>query len=132
MPTTQQLIRKGRHRKKRKASTKLDRCPQRKGVVTKVSIKKPKKPNSAERKVARVRLSNGAEVTAMIPGEGHNAQEHSQLLIRGGRTADLPGVKHKAVRGAADLQPPMSITGTRGESIGARKQARSKFGQKRS
>lgn len=121
MPTIQQLVRKGRkvleHSSKAPA---LDACPQRRGVCVRVYTTTPKKPNSAMRKVARVRLSNGSEVNAYIPGEGHNLQEHSVVLIRGGRVKDLPGVRYHLVRGTLDS------TGVEG-----RKQARSKYGAKR-
>ena len=121
MPTIQQLIRKPRqappHRNKVPA---LAQNPQKRGVCTRVYTTTPKKPNSALRKVARVRLTNGHEVTAYIPGEGHNLQEHSIVLIRGGRVKDLPGVRYKIVRGSLDTQ------GVRG-----RKQARSRYGAKK-
>ena len=101
MPTIQQLIRKGRKVFKSKSkSGALDTCPQRRGVCTRVYTTTPKKPNSAMRKVARVRLTNGNEVNAYIPGEGHNLQEHSIVLVRGGRVKDLPGVRYHIVRGA--------------------------------
>lgn len=121
MPTINQLVRKGRTppRSKTKAPA-LIRCPQRRGVCTRVYTTTPKKPNSAMRKVARVRLTNGYEVTAYIPGEGHNLSEHSQVLIRGGRVKDLPGVRYHIVRGALDA------TGVEG-----RKKGRSKYGAKR-
>ena len=103
MPTIQQLIRLGRSVKVTKtASPALDKCPQKRGVCTRVYTTTPKKPNSALRKVARVRLSNKIEVTAYIPGEGHNLQEHSIVLIRGGRVKDLPGVRYHIVRGSLD------------------------------
>lgn len=105
MPSIEQLIRKGRRKKVRKSKARaLQGNPQMGGVVLQTGIRKPKKPNSAERKVARVRLTNGLEVACFIPGEGHNIQEHSRVLVRGGRTADLPGYRYKIVRGAADLQ----------------------------
>ncbi len=121
MPTIQQLVRKGRKalKKKRKAPA-LQRCPQKRGVCVRVYTSTPKKPNSALRKVARVRLTNGIEVTTYIPGEGHNLQEHSVVLIRGGRVKDLPGVRYHIIRGTLD-------------SVGVanRNQARSKYGTKR-
>jgi small subunit ribosomal protein S12 len=121
MPTINQLVRKGREKVRVKsASPALKQCPQKRGVCTRVYTTTPKKPNSALRKVARVRLSNGIEVTAYIPGEGHNLQEHSIVLVRGGRVKDLPGVRYKIVRGSLDTQ------GVRG-----RKQARSRYGAKR-
>jgi small subunit ribosomal protein S12 len=98
----------------------LEKCPQRRGVVIKVTTMKPKKPNSSNRKVCRVRLTTGKVVTAFIPGEGHNAQEHSVLLIRGGRVQDLPGVKYKCIRGALDLA-----------GVPSRRQSRSKYGTKK-
>ena len=116
MPTIQQLVRKGRSSKRAKVKTPaLKGSPQRRGVCTRVYTTTPKKPNSALRKVARVRLSSGIEVTAYIPGEGHNLQEHSIVLVRGGRVKDLPGVRYRIVRGALDTQ------GVRG-----RQQARSR------
>lgn len=121
MPTLNQLIRKGRTRVIKKTSAPaLNKCPQRRGVCTRVYTTTPKKPNSALRKVARVRLSNGIEVTAYIPGEGHNLQEHSIVLIRGGRVKDLPGVRYHIIRGALDAQ-----------GVDARNQGRSKYGAKR-
>ena len=121
MPTINQLVRKGRKKvKSRTASPALERCPQKRGVCTRVYTTTPKKPNSALRKVARVRLTNGAEVTSYIPGEGHNLQEHSVILIRGGRVKDLPGVRYHTVRGTLDT------TGVDG-----RKQSRSKYGTKK-
>ena len=121
MPTTQQLVRKGRKSKVMKEKTPgLKGSPQRRGVCTRVYTVTPKKPNSALRKVARVRLSNGYEVTAYIPGEGHNLQEHSVVLIRGGRVKDLPGVRYHILRGNLDTQ---GVTG--------RKQQRSKYGAKK-
>jgi small subunit ribosomal protein S12 len=121
MPTINQLVRKGRSTKKKKTSSRaLDGCPQKRGVVTRVYTRTPKKPNSALRKVARVRLSNGKEVTAYIPGEGHELQEHAVVLVRGGRVKDLPGVRYHIVRGAYD------VTGVDG-----RKQGRSKYGTKK-
>ena len=120
MPTIQQLVRKGRTKKVMKSkSPALDSCPQRRGVCTRVYTTTPKKPNSAMRKVARVRLTNGKEVNAYIPGEGHNLQEHSIVLIRGGRVKDLPGVRYHVVRGLLDT------TGVQN-----RKQQRSKYGTK--
>ena len=121
MPTINQLIRKSR-KDKRKINKvpALQACPQRRGVCTRVYTTTPKKPNSALRKVARVRLTNGHEVTAYIPGEGHKLQEHSVVLIRGGRVKDLPGVRYHVLRGVLDT------TGVEG-----RKQARSKYGTKR-
>ncbi|MBI5648732.1 MAG: 30S ribosomal protein S12 [Ignavibacteriae bacterium] len=121
MPTISQLIRKGREvvTVKSKAPA-LQSCPQKRGVCTRVYTTTPKKPNSALRKVARVRLSNGIEVTAYIPGEGHNLQEHSIVLIRGGRVKDLPGVRYHIIRGTLDTQ-----------GVQNRKQARSKYGAKR-
>ena len=120
MPTIQQLIRSGRHLvKARTDSPALRSCPQKRGVCTRVYTTTPKKPNSALRKVARVKLSNGTEVTAYIPGEGHNLQEHSMVLVRGGRVKDLPGVRYKIVRGALDTQ-----------AVKNRKQARSRYGAK--
>lgn len=103
MPTIQQLVRNGRKTTKKKVSRPaLQGSPQRRGVCTQVKTATPKKPNSALRKIARVRLSNGIEVTAYIPGEGHNLQEHSIVLVRGGRVRDLPGVRYKVIRGALD------------------------------
>lgn len=120
MPTIQQLVRKGRQRKPSKNTTlALKGSPQRRGVCTRVYTTTPKKPNSALRKVCRVRLSSGTEVTAYIPGEGHNLQEHSMVLVRGGRVKDLPGVRYKIVRGALDTQ-----------AVKNRKQARSLYGAK--
>src|SRR3981189_157765 len=121
MPTIQQLVRQGRERQRRKLTAPaLQSCPQRRGGCTRVYTTTPKKPNSALRKVARVRLTNGIEVTAYIPGIGHNLQEHSVVLIRGGRVKDLPGVRYHVVRGTLD-------------SVGVanRKQSRSKYGAKR-
>ncbi len=121
MPTINQLIRKGRKDKvKRTKVPHLESCPQKRGVCTRVYTTTPKKPNSALRKVARVRLTNGYEVTTYIGGEGHNLQEHSVILIRGGRVKDLPGVRYHTVRGALDTQ-----------GVGDRKQRRSKYGTKR-
>ena len=121
MPTINQLVRKGRKRILKKTSTPaLMGNPQKRGVCTKVYTTTPKKPNSALRKVARVRLSNGHEVTCYIPGEGHNLQEHSVVLIRGGRVKDLPGVRYHILRGNLDTQ-----------GVTARKQQRSKYGAKK-
>ena len=121
MPTINQLVRKGRTAPRVKTSSPaLKSCPQKRGVCTRVYTTTPKKPNSALRKVARVRLTNGIEVTAYVPGEGHNLQEHSIVLIRGGRVKDLPGVRYHIVRGSLDLQ-----------GVKDRKQSRSKYGAKR-
>ncbi len=121
MPTINQLIRKGREtRRKKTKSPALTRCPQRRGVCTRVMTFTPKKPNSALRKVARVRLTNGIEVTAYIPGIGHNLQEHSAVLIRGGRVKDLPGVRYHIIRGTLDTL-----------GVDDRKKGRSKYGTKR-
>ena len=121
MPTINQLVRKGRKRQLEKNKVPaLESCPQRRGVCTRVYTTTPKKPNSALRKVARVRLSNGEEVTSYIPGEGHNLQEHSVVLIRGGRVKDLPGVRYHILRGNLDTQ-----------GVTARKQQRSKYGAKK-
>ncbi len=121
MPTINQLVRKGRKSQKKKTdSPALDSCPQKRGVCTRVMTVTPKKPNSALRKVARVRLSNGIEVTAYIPGIGHNLQEHSVVLLRGGRIKDLPGVRYHIVRGAKDTL-----------GVDDRRKARSKYGTKR-
>lgn len=121
MPTISQLIRKPRTpRKVRNKVPALQSCPQKRGVCTKVFTTEPKKPNSALRKVARVRLTNGHEVTSYIPGEGHNLQEHSVVLIRGGRVKDLPGVRYHIIRGSLDTQ-----------GVKNRKQARSKYGAKK-
>tara|TARA_Y100000748_G_C15238472_1_gene388071 strand:- start:50 stop:430 length:381 start_codon:yes stop_codon:yes gene_type:complete len=121
MPTIQQLVRKGRKKLKSKSkSPALDSCPQKRGVCTRVYTTTPKKPNSAMRKVARVRLSHGKEVNAYIPGEGHNLQEHSIVLIRGGRVKDLPGVRYHVIRGTLD-------TG----GVDDRTQRRSKYGAKK-
>ncbi len=127
MPTINQLIRKPRVPQFRKPRhPAMQGCPQKRGVCLQVKIMTPKKPNSALRKVARVRLSNGIEVTAYIGGEGHNLQEHSIVLVRGGRVRDLPGVRYHVIRGVLDCQPPNAV-----ESPGSvRKQARSKYGQK--
>ena len=130
MPTTSQLIRKGRNPKPKKLSTpglksgkgrkKKVAAPQRRGVCTRVYTTTPKKPNSALRKVARVRLTSGIEVTAYIPGVGHNLQEHSIVLVRGGRVKDLPGVRYKVIRGSLDTQ-----------GVKNRKQSRSRYGAKK-
>ena len=121
MPTINQLVRKPRELTHDKSkSPALKNCPQKRGVCTKVYTTTPKKPNSALRKVARVRLVNGIEVTAYIPGEGHNLQEHSIVLVRGGRVRDLPGVRYHVIRGAYDAAPVQN-----------RMQARSKYGAKR-
>ncbi len=121
MPTINQLVRKGRKDKvKVSKSRALDSCPQRRGVCLQVTTRTPKKPNSALRKIARVRLTNGQEVTAYIGGEGHNLQEHSVVLVRGGRVRDLPGVRYHVVRGALDT------LGVEGRKIG-----RSKYGAKK-
>ncbi len=121
MPTVNQLIRKGRKTITRKTkSPALQSCPQRRGVCTRVMTITPKKPNSALRKVARVRLTNGIEATAYIPGIGHNLQEHSVVLLRGGRVKDLPGVRYHIVRGAKDTL-----------GVDDRRKARSKYGTKR-
>ena len=120
MPTIQQLVRKGREDKVAKQKTAaLKGSPQRRGVCTRVYTTTPKKPNSALRKVARVRLTNGMEVTSYIPGEGHNLQEHSVVLVRGGRVKDLPGVRYKVVRGTLDAA-----------GVSDRKKARSQYGVK--
>jgi small subunit ribosomal protein S12 len=114
MPTLQQLKRNPRISKGKKTkSPALDNCPQRKGVCLQVFTKNPRKPNSAMRKVCRVKLTNGKVVTAFIPGEGHNLQEHSVVLVRGGRTKDLPGVRYKVVRGVLDLQGVLRRTTSR-------------------
>jgi small subunit ribosomal protein S12 len=121
MPTINQLVRKGREQQaKKEKAPALESCPQKRGVCVRVYTTTPKKPNSALRKVARVRLTNGMEVTTYIPGEGHNLQEHSMVLIRGGRVKDLPGVRYHVVRGTLDT------TGVNG-----RRQRRSKYGAKR-
>ena len=131
MPNTNQLVRKGRKRPKKKTATpglkssqgrkKAVAAPQRRGVCTRVATVTPKKPNSALRKIARGRLTNGMEVTTYIPGEGHNLQEHSVVLVRGGRVKDLPGVRYKVVRGTLDAA-----------GVSDRKQARSRYGVKAS
>jgi len=121
MPTVQQLIRLGRKKKRKKTkSPALKNCPQRRGVCVQVRTMTPKKPNSALRKVARVRLTTGIEVTSYIPGEGHNLQEHSIVLVRGGRVKDLPGVRYHIVRGALDTS-----------GVENRKKSRSKYGAKK-
>ena len=121
MPTVNQLVRKGRKAQiKRNKVPALEACPQKRGVCTRVYTTTPKKPNSALRKVARVRLTNGFEVTSYIPGEGHNLQEHSVVIIRGGRVKDLPGVRYHVVRGILDTQ-----------GVASRKQRRYKYGAKR-
>ncbi|MBH64756.1 MAG: 30S ribosomal protein S12 [Alphaproteobacteria bacterium] len=121
MPTVNQLVRHGRVRPvKRKKTPAMQQCPQKRGVCTRVYTTTPKKPNSALRKVARVRLTNGFEVLSYIPGEGHNLQEHSVVMIRGGRVKDLPGVRYHIIRGVLDTQ-----------GISDRRQRRSKYGAKR-
>lgn len=121
MPTTNQLLNQQRVLKTRRIKTPaLESCPQKKGVCLRVYTKSPKKPNSAVRKVAKIKLTNQHEVIAYIPGEGHNLQEHSVVLVRGGRVKDLPGVKYKVIRGIFDLQ-----------GVKNRKQARSKYGSKK-
>jgi small subunit ribosomal protein S12 len=121
VPTIQQLVRDGRTSKTEKTKTPaLKGSPQRRGVCTRVFTVTPKKPNSALRKVARVRLTSGTEITAYIPGEGHNLQEHSIVLVRGGRVRDLPGVRYKVIRGALDAA-----------GVKNRKQARSRYGAKK-
>jgi small subunit ribosomal protein S12 len=121
MPTINQLVRKGRQKSRKKVKTPaLQSCPQRRGVCVRVYTSTPKKPNSALRKVARVRLTNGIEVTSYIPGVGHNLQEHSVVLIRGGRVKDLPGVRYHIIRGTMDTA-----------GVDDRRQGRSKYGAKR-
>ena len=121
MPTINQLVRSGREKVRTKsASPALKQCPQKRGVCTRVYTTTPKKPNSALRKVARVRLTNAMEVTSYIPGEGHNLQEHSVVLIRGGRVKDLPGVRYHIIRGTLDTS-----------GVANRRQGRSKYGAKR-
>ena len=121
MPTINQLVRKGREvAKKRNKVPALEACPQKRGVCTRVYTTTPKKPNSALRKVARVKLTNGQEVSAYIPGEGHNLQEHSVVLLRGGRVKDLPGVRYHILRGTLDTQ-----------GVSTRKQRRSIYGAKK-
>lgn len=121
MPTMNQIVRKGREKKESKTKTpSLGACPQKRGVCSSVSTTSPKKPNSALRKIARVKLSNKQECTAYIPGEGHNLQEHSVVLIRGGRVRDLPGVRYHIIRGTLDTA-----------GVAKRKQSRSKYGAKK-
>jgi len=121
MPTINQLVRKGRQKVHRRSkSPVLDACPQKRGVCLQVKTQTPKKPNSALRKVARVRLSNGKEITCYIPGEGHNLQEHSVVLVRGGRVRDLPGVRYHILRGSLDAS-----------GVDGRHKSRSKYGAKR-
>ena len=121
MPTINQLVRLGRKVVKAKSKSRaLDACPQKRGVCTRVYTTTPKKPNSALRKVAKVRMTNGIEIIAYIPGEGHNLQEHSMVLVRGGRIKDLPGVRYTIVRGAIDTA-----------GVNNRKKSRSKYGTKR-
>ena len=121
MPTINQLIRNGRKKPLKKTKVHaMESCPQKRGVCTRVYTTTPKKPNSALRKVARIRLTNGFEVTSYIPGEGHNLQEHSVVMIRGGRVKDLPGVRYHIIRGNLDTQ-----------GVNDRKQRRSKYGAKR-
>jgi small subunit ribosomal protein S12 len=121
MPTINQLVKKGRKKMRSKSkSPVLDRCPHKRGVCLQVRTMTPKKPNSALRKIARVRLSNGKEVTVYIPGEGHNLQEHSIVLIRGGRVRDLPGVRYHVLRGVLDAS-----------GVDGRRRSRSKYGTKR-
>ncbi len=121
MPTINQLVRKGRRQKRKFAKAPvLESCPQKQGVCLQVRTMTPKKPNSALRKITRVRLSNGKEVTVYIPGEGHNLQEHSIVLVRGGRVRDLPGVRYQVIRGARDTL-----------AVDGRKQSRSRYGAKK-
>ncbi len=121
MPTINQLVRKGRKRRGAKRKNRaLESCPQRRGVCVQVTTRTPKKPNSALRKIARVRLTNGQEVSAYVGGEGHNLQEHSVVMVRGGRVRDLPGVRYHVVRGALDCL-----------GVEDRKQGRSKYGTKK-
>lgn len=121
MPTINQLVRKGRQQVRRKSkSPVLEACPQKRGVCLQVKTMTPKKPNSALRKIARVRLTNGKEITAYIPGVGHNLQEHNIVLVRGGRVRDLPGVRYHVIRGTLDTQ-----------GVEDRKQSRSKYGKKK-
>jgi len=121
MPTINQLVRKGREKvKKRSSAPALTKCPQKRGVCVRVYTTTPKKPNSALRKVCRVRLTNGIEVTSYIPGIGHNLQEHSVVLVRGGRVKDLPGVRYQVVRGTLDAM-----------SVQDRRQSRSRYGTKK-
>ena len=121
MPTINQLVRKGRRRKAKKRISDITGSPQKRGVCLIVRTQTPKKPNSALRKIARVRLTNGKEVTAYIPGIDHNLQEHSTVMIRGGRVRDLPGVRYHIIRGVLDTA-----------GVGSRKQGRSKYGSKKS
>jgi len=121
MPTINQLVRKRRKQKRKQSKAPvLDRCPQRQGVCLQVRTMTPKKPNSALRKITRVRLSNGKETTVYIPGEGHNLQEHSIVLVRGGRIRDLPGVRYQVIRGALDTL-----------GVDGRRQSRSRYGVKK-
>ncbi len=121
MPTINQLVRRGRKKiVKKKKTPLLDECPQKRGVCLQVKTMTPKKPNSALRKIARIRLSNGKELTAYIPGEGHNLQEHSIVLVRGGRVRDLPGVRYHVVRGVLDTL-----------GVDGRRRGRSKYGAKK-
>ena len=121
MPTINQLVRQGREAVRKKSKTPaMQRCPQKRGVCIRVYTMTPKKPNSALRKVARVRLTNGYEVTSYIPGVGHNLQEHSIVMIRGGRVKDLPGIRYHIIRGSLDTV-----------GVAGRKQSRSKYGAKR-
>ena len=121
MPTFNQLVRKGRRKiRKKSKSPVLEACPRRRGVCLQVKTMTPKKPNSALRKIARVRLTNGKEITAYIPGVGHNLQEHSIVLVRGGRVRDLPGVRYHVIRGTLDTV-----------GVENRKQGRSKYGKKK-
>ena len=121
MPTINQLVRNGRSKKSKKRISDITGCPQKRGVCLSVKTQTPKKPNSALRKIARVRLTNGKEVTAYIPGIDHNLQEHSTVLVRGGRVRDLPGCRYHIVRGVLDTA-----------GVGGRKQGRSKYGAKKS
>lgn len=131
LPTIRQLIRHGRQKRKNKTKAPdLQGNPQKRGVVLQARVIKPKKPNSAHRKVARIRLTNGAEVTAYIPGEGHNIQEHSVVLIRGGRAKDLPGVKYHVIRGVLDVHGAIGPK-ERIEAGQGRNQMRSKYGVKK-
>lgn len=121
MPTINQLVKKGRSTPRKKSKSRaLEECPQRRGVCLQVKTQTPKKPNSALRKIARVRLTNGEEITAYIGGEGHNLQEHSMVLVRGGRVKDLPGVRYHIVRGTLDCQ-----------GVDKRRRGRSKYGAKK-
>ena len=130
MPTINQLVRKGRAKVENKTkSPALQKCPQRRGVCVQVMTRKPKKPNSALRKVAKVRLTNGQEVIAYIPGENHNLQEHSIVLVRGGRVKDLPGVRYHIVRGTLDA---LGAAGPSNSNKVNRNRSRSKYGVKRS